>query len=280
MEYRALLLEKEGHIGIVTLNRPEVGNALSDQMNEEIDTVLRELDRDHDIRAVIITGAGRHFCTGVDLTMFAGPDRQSESHTEAPATASRPAEEGTKETAWGQGTVVGAVVMMRTMGKPVICAVNGPVAGAGLSLALAADIRIASDKARFSTVFVKRGLALDTGGSFTLPHTVGLPRACELAFTGDSIDAAEADRIGLVNRVVPHDELMTAAKALAKRIATNPPLAVSMTKASLYQGTAETNIIEQMNREMDIQGRLLLTEDFQEAATAFLEKREPRFKGK
>jgi 2-(1,2-epoxy-1,2-dihydrophenyl)acetyl-CoA isomerase len=128
-------------------------------------------------------------------------------------------------------------------------------------------------------VFVKRGIAPDTGSSFTLPRIVGLPKACELIFTGDTIDAAEAERIGLANKVVPHDDLMKTARVLAQRIAKNPPLAVAMAKVDLYRAMAETEIVEQMKREEESQAKLLNTEDFREAAKAFLEKREPIFKG-
>ncbi len=280
MVYRTLILEKEGPIAVVTLNRPEAGNALSDQLNEEIDTVLRELNRERDIRVIIITGAGKYFCTGVDLTMFASSESEARGHDKEQTAISESEQEQGEEVTWGKGTIAGAVVMIRSMGKPVIAAINGPAAGAGLSLALACDIRVASDRARFTTAFVRRGLAPDTGGSFTLPRIIGLPRACELFFTGDTIDAGEAEKISLVNRVVPHDNLMPAVRDLANRIAKNPPLAVAFTKKALYQSMVETDIIEQMSNEYSIQEKLLCTEDFQEATKAFLEKRQPVFKGR
>jgi 2-(1,2-epoxy-1,2-dihydrophenyl)acetyl-CoA isomerase len=184
------------------------------------------------------------------------------------------------EVPWGKGTVLGAVVMMRSVRKAVIAAINGPAVGLGFSIALACDMRIASDRARFSAVFVKRGVGPDTGVSFTLPRVVGFPKACELLLTGDMIDAAEAERIGVVNKVVPHDQLMTAAKELAERIAKNPPLAVASHKEALYKSMSETDLIEQLKLEVAIQDKLLNTEDFKEAAAAFLEKRPPVFKGK
>lgn len=280
MVYKTLVFEKEGPIAIVMLNRPEAGNALSDRLNEEIDTALRQIHKDREFRVAVITGAGKYFCTGVDLTMFAGSRSEDKGHDKEEATVPCCEQEPEDEVTWGKGTIAGAVVMIRSMDKPVIAAINGPVAGAGLSLALACDIRIASDKAKFTTAFVKRGLAPDTGGSFTLPRIVGFPKACELFFTGDTIDAKEAERIGLVNRVVPHDELMASVKNMASRIAENPPLAIAFTKKALYQSMLELNIIDQINNEYAIQEKLLCTEDFQEATKAFLEKRQPIFKGR
>jgi 2-(1,2-epoxy-1,2-dihydrophenyl)acetyl-CoA isomerase len=275
MAYKALTLEKERTVAIITLNRPEAGNSFDFRLMEEIDAVLREVGNDKSIRAVILTGAGKYFSTGVDLNMFTNAESLVGKEDEVPEKIT-----ADDDQTYGKGTVVGAVIRMRNMSKPVIGAVNGPVAGAGFSLVLGCDIRIASDRARFSMVFVKRGIVPDTGGSFTLPRVVGLPKACELIFTGDMIDAAEAERIGLVNRVVPHDDLMKTAKELATKIAKNPPLAVAMAKADLYKAIAETDILKQMKREEKSQEKLMNTEDFMEAATAFLEKREPVFKGK
>jgi len=275
MAYKSLILEKDGPIAIITLNRPDVGNSFDFRLMMEIDDVVKEVGGAQDIRAVIITGAGKHFCTGVDLSMFTNP----ESLVEEPG-AEQAIAPALDDQTYGRGTVVGSVVRMRSMSKPVIAAINGAAIGAGFSMALGCDIRIASDKARFSMAFVKRGIVPDTGGSFTLPRIVGLPRACELILTGDSIDATEAERIGLVNKVVPHDDLMKTARELAERIAKNPPLAVAMAKADLHRAMAETDIIEQMKHEEKSQAKLLNTEDFMEAATAFLEKREPVFKGK
>jgi enoyl-CoA hydratase/carnithine racemase len=275
MAYRALTLEKEGPVAIITLNRPDAGNSFDFRLMEETDAVMRDVAKDKSIRAVILTGAGKYFSTGINLSMFTDAKGMVEKDggVEDKITAD-------DDQTYGKGTVVGAVIRMRSMNKPVIAAINGPTVGAGLSLVLGCDIRIASDKARFSMIFVKRGIAADTGGSFTLPHTVGLARACEMILTGDMIDAAEAERIGLVNRVVPHDDLMKSARELAVKIAKNPPLAVAMAKADIYKAMEEKDIIKQMKREEKTQEVLINTEDFMEAATAFLEKREPSFKGK
>jgi 2-(1,2-epoxy-1,2-dihydrophenyl)acetyl-CoA isomerase len=275
MAYRALTLEKEGPVAIITLNRPDAGNSFDFRLMEETDAAMREVAKDKSIRAVILTGAGKYFSTGINLSMF----------TDAKGMVEKDGGADDKITVdddqtYGKGTVVGAVIRMRSMNKPVIAAINGPTVGAGLSLVLGCDIRIASDKARFSMIFVKRGIAADTGGSFTLPRAVGVAKACEMILTGDMIDAAEAERIGLVNRVVPHDDLMKSARELAMKIAKNPPLAVAMAKADIYKAMEEKDLIKQMKREEKTQEVLINTEDFMEAATAFLEKREPVFKGK
>ena len=275
MPYKALILTKEDSIATITLNRPDAGNAFNLTLFQETDHVFKEVGEDSGIRAVIVTGAGEHFCTGVDLRMFTGSAGYTEEGTEEKDTAPEPDDQ-----TYGKGTNIGATIRIRNMDKPVIAAVNGLTIGAGFALATACDMRIASDRARFSMVFVKRGIAPDGGSSFILPRIIGFPRACELFLTGKTIDAAEADRIGLVNRVVPHDDLMKAAMELALSIAKNPPLAVGITKGTLYKGETETDIVEHMKYEVEMQDRLLNTEDFMEAAAAVIEKREPVFKGR
>jgi 2-(1,2-epoxy-1,2-dihydrophenyl)acetyl-CoA isomerase len=274
MAYKALILAREGAIAIITLNRPDAGNSFDFRLMSEIDNALKEVGEDKNVRAVIITGAGKYFSTGIDLNMFTNPQALAVEKEDAPAA---PAED---DKTYGRGTIVGGLMRIRSMGKPVIAAINGPAFGAALSLALGCDIRIASDRARFCMVFIKRGIVPDTAGSFTLPRVVGLSKACELILTGDAIDAAEADKIGLVSKVVPHDELMKAAKELAGRISNNSPLAVAMAKADLYKGEEEKDIVKQMKREEKSQETLLNTEDFMEATKAFFEKRQPVFKGK
>ena len=274
MAYKALILEKEGPVAIITLNRPEVGNSFDMTLGAEFDYVIRRLGEDGDIRAVIITGAGKYFSTGIDLSMFATPERHASE-----AGGIQDVLPSVEDQTLGKGTAVAATIRIRNMPKPVIAAVNGPAVGLGLSVALACDIIIASDRAKFSMAFVKRGIAPDTGASFNLPRVVGLQRACELTFTGDTIDAAEADHIGMASRVVPHDDLMKAARELAERIAKNPPLAVGLAKSQLYQAMLETDMIEHMKRELETMAELMKTADFMEAAAAFMEKREPVFKG-
>ena len=275
MKYKTLIVEKEGSVEIITLNRPEVGNSFDLTLGVEFDYEIQRVSNDRDIRAVIITGAGNYFSTGTDLSMWVAPER----HVNKEAELKDAMPSGQDET-FGKGTAVAAVIRIRNMPKPVIAAVNGMAAGLGFSVAIACDIIIASERARFSVTFVKRGVAPDTGASFNLSRIVGPQRACELTLTGDTIDSAEADRIGMVSRVVSHDQLMAEARLLAERIAKNPPLAVGIAKSQLYRGMLETDMIEHMKLEVETMEKLMGTEDFMEAATAFIEKREPKFKGK
>ena len=274
MDYKALIQQKEGPIAILTLNRPKVGNSFDLIQGAEFDHAVKQAGEDRGIRALIITGAGNYFSTGIDLSMFTAPERYA-----GDLSGIKDILPSGKDKTPGKGTAVAAAIRLRNMPKPVIAAVNGPAVGQGLAVALACDIIIASDKAKFSMAFVKRGVNPDTGASFNLPRLIGPQRACELAFTGDIIDAAQAERIGLVSRTVPHDDLMKAARELAARIAKNPPLAVGFAKSQIYQAMVETDMVEHMKREVEVMERLMKTADFLESETAFLEKREPFFKG-
>jgi 2-(1,2-epoxy-1,2-dihydrophenyl)acetyl-CoA isomerase len=168
---------------------------------------------------------------------------------------------------------------MQKMNKPVIAAINGIAAGGGLDAACACDIRIASDKATFSSVFVRRGIVPTMGGTYFLPRLVGVDKACELIWTGDLIDAREALRIGLVTKVVPHDELEAATEELAEKLAKGPPLAIARSKGMIYQGL-DMELERAMDDIMEAWITLSRTEDHREALSAFLEKREPLFKGR
>jgi 2-(1,2-epoxy-1,2-dihydrophenyl)acetyl-CoA isomerase len=282
MQYKRLICEKDkqNHIAVVTLNRPNSANSFDFLLMEEIDHVFRDnLELDDDIRAIVLTGAGKYFSAGVDLSMFVDKTALVEKEEMDKGVASSRVGEQPEDVPWGKGTVVGAVAFMQTMRKPIIAAVNGAAAGMGVSFALACDIRIASENARFAMMFVKRGLAPDTAASFTLPRIVGFAKAKELLLTGETIDAAEAYRIGMVSKVVPHDELMPAAKELACKIGALPPMAVALNKQALHKSMAQTDIIAQMMVEIECQDKLMATEDFKEAAAAFMEKRPAVFKG-
>jgi len=265
MNYNTIILAKEEGVATLTLNRPEKLNAWNEEMGREALQALEEIRRDSEVRVLVVTGAGRGFSSGADLTAMAQREQGS------------PTDRTTLSTVSG---VVAVAYNLHKLDRPTIAAVNGVAAGAGFSVALACDIRIASDQARFSQIFVKRALIPDSGATYFLTKLVGTAKACELMFTGDFVDAAEAERLGIVNKVVPHDELMTETMALAKRIASGPPLTIDLIKRAIYKGFSETNPEQQIVFEMQLQRLVFATEDFKEGVTAFLEKREPKFQGK
>lgn len=262
MVYKELILTKEEGVAIVTLNRPEKLNALSGVMLTELPKVLEDIQGDSDVRVMVLTGAGRGFCSGADTSILSATGEGRSSIDSVTERLLGP---------W--------VLSMRDMPKPIIAAVNGVALGVGFSLALACDIRIASDNARFSMMFVRWGLIPGCGATYFLPRTVGHSKACELMFTGEIFDAREAERIGLVSRVVPHDELMGVTKELAKRIAGGPPIAVGFIKRAIYKGI-EGDLASQLEFETYAQGICFQTEDHREAGRAFMEKREAKFRGR
>ena len=263
MESKELILEKEGHVAILTLNRPDKLNAISLNMRVDLPLALQEVQEDDDLRALIITGAGKGFCSGADVAV------------QAARAAGQQAETSRKTIL----QLTGALILgFEKINKPVIAAVNGIAAGVGLTLALASDIRLASAQARFSAIRVKRGLIADGGATLLLPLIVGLEKALELAFTGDILDAQEAERIGLVSKVVPPEDLMIRAKDLAKKIATNPPISVELVKRVMLE-KFRNQFREALFFESYAQGVCRTTQDQKEAVKAFMEKREPVFKG-
>jgi enoyl-CoA hydratase/carnithine racemase len=254
----------DGHVLTITLNRPQRRNALNWRAYAELEAAFRTAHADAAVRCVVVTGADPAFCSGDDVAeIMAAPDG---------GIATR-----------GAGIVhnppTPAAIAALECAKPVIAAVNGAAIGWGCELALFADLRVASDRARFSEMFVKRGLCCDVGGFYRLPALVGPEKAAELLFTGDVIDAAEAQRIGLVGRVVPHDSLLAEARALADRIATNPPLAVRALKAGLNR-SAYGDPREIGGWAIDTIRRLAATADHHEGVAAYLEKRTPQFHGR
>jgi 2-(1,2-epoxy-1,2-dihydrophenyl)acetyl-CoA isomerase len=251
---------KEG-VGIVTLNRPDKYNAMSRPMLLDLAKVLRDASEDTAIKTLIITGAGKAFCSGGDLV------GHPSFETDDPVVREQYVREGNQ-----------LPLIIHRMPKPVIAAVNGVAAGAGMDLSLACDIRIASERARFSEVFAKAGLMTDMGGSWFLPRVVGLGKALELIFTGDMIDADEALKIGLVNHVVPHDELMPKTMAMAERFAKGPAQAYKLAKWAVYRGLT-INYDLASEHELIGQNFLLGTQDVKNAVKAFIEKKSPVFKG-
>jgi enoyl-CoA hydratase/carnithine racemase len=259
-----LLEEPASGVLVATLNRPDRLNAQTVQMFAELERLARDLSGDMDVRALIITGAGRAFCAGYDL-----------ADAEELANLSPLGMLGRQEHA------ARALAAIRGVPMPVIAAVNGPAAGGGFALALAADIRLGAPEARFNAAFVRIGLtAGDLGTLWLLPRLIGPARAAELAYTGGFADAEEAERIGLLNRIVPADQLLDEALALAGQIAANSPGGVQLSKRALQANMEAASFAAAL--ELENRGQALLTrgEDMPEALQAFKERREPRFTGR
>jgi enoyl-CoA hydratase/carnithine racemase len=261
-KFECVACELVDHVARIALNRPHRRNALNFQAYDELESAFRAATTDDEVRCVVVTGVDPAFCSGDDVgEIMAGP---------APVGA-RPLPVVYHPTP--------AAMAVLDCDKPVIAAVNGAAVGWGMELALFADIRIASEKARFGELFVKRGLVCDVGGFYRLPAVVGPAKAAELLFTGDIIDAAEALRIGLVTDVVPHDQLMARALLMAGKIAANPPLAVRHLKLGLAR-TAYGDPHEIGAWAIEKIRLLMRTEDHKEGVASFLEKREPVFHGR
>ena len=264
MEFTLVRYELSDHIATITLNRPEVRNALNYQAYAQLEAAFRQAQRDPDVRCIVLTGVDPAFCSGDDVkAIMLGQER------DAMVTALRDVRP--------RPTPAAAAVL--ECDRPVIAAVNGPAVGWGMDLALFCDIRIASERARFSEMFIRRGLIADVGGLWRLPQVVGPSRAAELLFTGDLIDAQEATRIGLVSRTVPHEELLPAARELAQRIAANAPLALRYMKEGLRRATYG-DLADLGAYVGNTLAYLFTTEDHREGAMSFVEKRQPVFKGR
>jgi 2-(1,2-epoxy-1,2-dihydrophenyl)acetyl-CoA isomerase len=258
-----LLVEQRGHVAILTLNRPQTLNALTNAMVDDLLAKLDECNDDPDLRVVIITGSGRGFCSGYDLKAgnIADVKRQSvyrmldfENH-------------------W--------IARLRRFAKPVIAAVNGVAAGGGLGLALGCDLRIAADNAKFSAIFANIGMPPQDAAGALLPQVVGIAKALEMMFTAKMVESEEALRIGLANEVAPADQLIDRAMAIAERIASLPPVAIAMAKQTVLRGYGKS-----LDDQLAYQnlGSFLnagyASEDLAEAVNAFKEKRKPGFKGR
>jgi 2-(1,2-epoxy-1,2-dihydrophenyl)acetyl-CoA isomerase len=268
MAYETILYAVRQGVATITLNRPEVLNAITPAMIGELRAALDAVDSDAAVRTVVLTGAGRGFCSGADLKA-----RQRVKPGD-PATDDDP--EGSQRL---RRTYNPLILAIRSIEKPFIASVNGVAAGAGCNLALACDLVLASDVARFGNVFARIGLIPDCGGHFFLPRLVGFHKAAELMFTGDIIDAHEAGRIGLINRVVPHAELAQATQELAERLARGPTRAIGLCKRIMNLGiTADLATV--LEAEAEGQHLAHQTEDHWEGVQAFLEKRPARFSGR
>jgi 2-(1,2-epoxy-1,2-dihydrophenyl)acetyl-CoA isomerase len=259
--YTTLFHERRGAVTTVTLNRPEARNALDIAMRRELAAVLDEVEADEAARVLVLTGAGGHFCSGGDVKTM-----REKRYTAAE----------------GRGRVELLNVLVRRLvdfPKPTIAMVDGYAVGAGSNLALCCDLIVASDRAKFGELFWKIGLVPDGGGTWLLPRVIGLARAKELIFTADVIDAAEAERIGLVNRVVPAAALESTTRALAEKIAAGPPAVLKMAK-HMVNRAATSDLASALDLEAFSQGMAISSEDHQEGLAAFFEKRAPRFTGR
>lgn len=261
--YPDIIYTKENHIATMTLNRPDKMNAWTPEMSDSLYRAVEDSASDDDVRVIIITGTGRAFCSGADVKAMAERFKQPGS----PA-------------AFGEARSdrISLHLLMQRCPKPIIGAINGAAVGGGLDFACACDIRIASDRARFSEVFIRRGILPAAGGTYFLPRLVGIDNALLMAMTGDMVDAEEAKRIGLVTMVVPHDELEIAALELAEKLANGPTLAIQKTKQVIYEGL-RMDLEETLKYISAAMQELNKTRDHQEGATAFVEKREPEFRG-
>lgn len=257
-----LIVERNGGVVVVTMNRPARKNAANGTMWKELLATFDDIAADRDARVMVLTGAGDAFCSGADLG-------------EGNNVAGRPGDPYLL-----QMRALGDVALrLHRFPKPTIAKVGGVAAGAGMSLALGCDLVVASDAARFSQIFARRGLSLDFGSSWLLPRLIGLHRAKELAFFADIISASEAKELGVVNRVVPAGELDAFVDDWAQRLAAGPPLALSMTKSMLNNSLA-VSMDQALEDEARAQAVNFSTRDTAEALAAFVEKREPRFEGR
>lgn len=260
MSQSQILYEVTDRVGVITLNRPEVMNAFGGTMREDLLKLLQQAEADKSVRCVVITGAGKAFCAGGDIASMADMQARNDA------------------TAVPQRMKIGAQVvnLIRSMAKPVIAAVNGAAAGAGVNLALACDMRFAAESARFSESFVKIALVPDWGGTYLLTQLVGTAKAMELMMTGDRIDVAEALRIGILNRVIPDNTFRDEVLTFALRLASGPANTLAHIKRATYIGATGT-LSDALQYEEQAQEAVFLSDDAREGMRAFLEKRAPKF---
>ncbi len=262
-DYEQILYEPRGRVGLITLNRPQKLNAWTPRMEAEFIDAVDAASGDQRVRVLVVTGAGRAFCAGGDISRWS---EDLATRQERAPVSPLLARDGSPEV---------PIVLSRS--KPIIAAINGPAVGIGLTMPLACDIRIASDRATFSVRFVKVGLTPECGSSRYLAAVAGLSNALHLALTGRIIDAAEAEKRGLVDCVVPHDRLLDEAMALAEEIAANPGSAVWAAKRLIRDNAAESDLRRVVTQEGLVIREMRLQPDHAEAVRAFMDKRPPRF---
>ena len=262
--YETLIYEKNNGVAILALNRPEVLNAFNGQLHQDLHDALDNVSNDDEVRCVMIRGEGRGFSAGADLR---GEDLQQDG------------DEASDLGEYLRKTYSQTITKITGMEKPVVAVLHGPVYGAGVGLALACDLRVAAESVKFSVAFVKIGLMPDAGVSFFLPRIIGLGRAMEMGMLGRAVEAEEAYRVGLVNKVVDDDALLEEARALAENLAALPTRALGQIKQVLY-ASFESDLETALEREAEGQTFCGYTEDHKEGVTAFFEKREADFAGR
>lgn len=266
---KEVIFEVEAGIGMLTLNRPDKRNALSTSMYEDLRSILERAKRDDEVKVVIVTGAGKGFCAGSDVETRMLP-RMAGDHTV-------PLEKTRSELL--EPMMLYVVPAFYNLGKPIIAAINGVAAGAGLSIALMCDIRIASDQARFGASWLNVALVPDCGATFFLPRIVGVDKALKFFLTGAIVDARQAEKMNMVTEVVPHDILGSTAKDLAQKIVSGPSVAIELTRRATYRSLTN-DLVSQLYFENYAQDVCFMTEDFREGVHAFQEKRPSKFKGR
>lgn len=266
MEFKYILLNKEDHVATITFNRPERLNSMNEEVTAEIAAALQDIGRDDSMRVAILTGAGRTFCAGADLSPEVGEKALYESQPQA-------MQKNIRDQA--RGVIQG----LQNLPQPTIAMVNGACVGMGFDIALACDLRTGSEKARFMVAYTRVGIIAGQGGAWLLARVVGLPKAAELLFTGDFLEARDAERYGVLNRLVPAADLEKETLAMAHRIAGMPPLAVRWNKVHLYK-MLEMDLDTALDFAAATQPILMASQDYKEAIAAFLEKRPGVFQGR
>jgi enoyl-CoA hydratase/carnithine racemase len=267
VSYEQIIYTKDDGIAIITLNRPQVLNAFTPVMIDEWVRAIEATKLDPEVRVVIVTGAGRGFCSGADVRSF-----REREHTDG-----NPVVDGRY---WLQHSVHRVPLALRTLDKPYIAAVNGPAAGAGMDMASMADLRIASETATFTMSYVNVGIVPGDGGCYYLPRLIGVARALDLIWTGRTIDAQEALQIGYVSQKVPPDQLMDTATTYAKKLARGPQVAIELAKRLVYEGLETNNLFKELRSAEHAMLIARATEDAIEGPRAWAERRPPQFTGR